>query len=271
MKKKVIVIVSEQVQADACGFIIEFKKLGGHLDGIVCLLPKKSVKGVIKKNLRFLKKLTPTSVLHFIVSVTAAFFNMRTISQTRLALSCIMPSTKELLSEHFNLFKYAAEQKIPFHFSPALTSGLVKQLTSNTPVIFPMYAGGIWGKELLETPGAEFINAHMGEMPQYRGMNVIEWAILEGSQPKVAVMVLNDKIDGGDVLLHKNIPIDNIRSVFELRKQGFTSCFGAMAEGIYKYQQGETLRTKQSKGAKYYYRMHSNLKKKVEAKLIDNK
>jgi hypothetical protein len=269
--KKVILIVSEQFQPDACGFVSEFEKLGGKLDGVVCLMPQNSVKVQVKKNLRFLKKLSPSSLKRGAIAWLAAIFNMRTLALARAGLASIMPSAGELIAHKFDLFRYAQEKKMPLHFSPGLTPALVKQLTAGGPAIFPTYAGGIWSRELLETPGAEFINAHMGEMPHYRGMNVIEWAVLEGKQPRVAVMVMNDKIDGGDVIFHKDIAVQNVKSVFDLRRLGFTSCYTAMAEGIHKYQKGEEDRKQQPKGARYYYRMHAGVKQLIEAKLAESK
>ena len=65
-----------------------------------------------------------------------------------------------------------------------------------------MYAGGILTKAVLNHPRAEFINAHMGEMPRYRGMNVIEWAVLEDMPTKVAVMVMLFKQASGSQSSH---------------------------------------------------------------------
>lgn len=265
--KKVILVISEQFQPDACGFVVEFEKLGGRIDSMVCLLPRKNIVYYAKKNLRFLKKLTPGVLKRQAISMLAGAFNKRTISNARSGLAAPMPGARDLVGQKFDLFLYAKERKIALHFSPGFTPGLAKELTRDGAAIFPMYAGGIWSKEVLQVPSAELINAHMGEMPRYRGMNVIEWAVWEDQQPRVAVMIMNDKIDGGDVILHKDIPVKNIQSVYELRKAGFTACYAAMAEGVYKYQKGEVSRTKQLKGAKYYYRMHVELKKMLEAKL----
>jgi folate-dependent phosphoribosylglycinamide formyltransferase PurN len=267
--KKVILVISEQFQADACGFVDEFEKLGGRIESVVCLLPKKTPVYYAKRNLRFLKKLSPSALKRSMVFFIAKAFNKRTIADARQSLASSMPGSRELISKKFDLFQYAKEKKIPLYFSPGFTPALVKQLTKDGPVIFPMYAGGIWSKEVLDIPNAELVNAHMGEMPRYRGMNVIEWATWEGQQPRVAVMIMNDKIDGGDVILHTDIPVKHLHSVHELRKAGFTACYSAMAEGIYKYQKGEVSRTKQNKGAKYYYRMHPDVKTMLEKKLAN--
>ena len=81
-----------------------------------------------------------------------------------------------------------------------LTPENLKPIVKNDSVIFVLYSGGIIKEELLNLPGAEFLNAHMGNVPRYRGMNVIEWAVLEDTKPKVSVMVMNSKIDDGDVI-----------------------------------------------------------------------
>lgn len=265
--KKVILIIGNRFQPNACGFIQEFEKLGGKIDGILCLLPTRNLKYYLKKPFRILKRLKPSSIKAGIRSFASRINGMQKLEAVKGSWNNTGENSWDLLETRFDIFEYAQQKDIPLHVAPSLTSEVVRSLTKDGPVIFPTYGGGIISKKILDDPNAEFINAHMGEMPRYRGMNVMEWAVLEDQPTKVAVMTMNEAIDGGDVIWHKEIRLDREKSIADLRKTGYEHCYKAMAEGIFKYLADENLRQKQSKGAKYYYRMHGLLRNVLENKL----
>ena len=265
--KSVILVIGGQFQPHACGFIREFEALGGKIDGILVLLPPKDKLIVLKKMFRGLKRLDPRRLKNTYVSAVAKFHGMQRLEAVKATWDVGGENSWDLLTEKFDIFQHANEKGIPMTFSPTLLPEVVRTFTSKGPVVFPMYGGGILEDPILNDPNAEFINAHMGEMPRFRGMNVIEWAILEDLQPRVAVMTMNAQIDGGDVIWTKDIPVGEEKTIAELRKQGYVYCYKAMAEGIFHYAGKPELRQKQAKGAKYYYRMHPRIRKMLSAKL----
>ena len=267
--KKVILLIGNRYQPNVCGFIKEYEKQGRSIDGILCLQPQKDLKFYIKKPFRVLNKLKPSSVKQSIRTSICAIFQrqeLKTIKQN-WNNSNAGENSWNILNEKFDIFDYAKSNGIPVQFSTLLSPEAIRYYTKNGPTIFPLYVGGILSKEILNIENTEFVNAHMGEMPHYRGMNVIEWAVLEDQAPKVAVMIMNEKIDGGDVIWHKDIPLNNEKTILDLRRVGYEYCYKAMAEGVSKYIADNKLKKKQPKGAKYYYRMHAQIRKLIENKL----
>jgi hypothetical protein len=60
---------------------------------------------------------------------------------------------------------------------------------------------------LLEVPRLGTINAHQGALPRFRGMNVIEWAILEGCAPTITVHFVDAGVDTGQIIATEPVPI----------------------------------------------------------------
>jgi hypothetical protein len=65
----------------------------------------------------------------------------------------------------------------------------------------------IMRKRLLEVPRLGTINAHQGALPRFRGMNVIEWAIIEGYPPTITVHFVDAGVDTGQIIATEPVPI----------------------------------------------------------------
>jgi methionyl-tRNA formyltransferase len=67
----------------------------------------------------------------------------------------------------------------------------------------------IFRRALLEIPRLGFLNFHAGMLPNYRGRNVINWAIINGERELgLTAHFVDEGIDTGDLLLQRRIPID---------------------------------------------------------------
>ena len=81
-----------------------------------------------------------------------------------------------------------------------------------------VHAGaGILRDEILRVPRLGTLNAHMGVLPRYRGMNVAEWAALEGGPVGCSVHFVAQGIDTGPVLAVRVVHTTQVRSIEELR------------------------------------------------------
>lgn len=260
-------IIGNRFQPNAAGFIEEYSKLNGKIDGIICLQVKQDLKFYIKRSLRFVKLFKPSAIKKIFLKIICKLGGLQEMETLKLSWNTSGENSWDLLEKKPDIFEYAAKNNIPMDFAIGISRSLIeKQCKEET--VFLLYGGGILTKELLEIKNAEFINAHMGKMPTYRGMNVIEWAVLEENKPMVSVMTMNEQIDGGDVIYEKEIQLGSEKTIAALRKTGFIYCYKAMAEGVYKYSKGEIKRIPQPKGAKYYYRMHSQIRKMLSQKLL---
>lgn len=60
--------------------------------------------------------------------------------------------------------------------------------------------GGILRRPFLEAADGRVLNAHSGPLPDVRGMNACEWALLLGAPPAITIHVIDEGIDTGGVL-----------------------------------------------------------------------
>jgi len=68
--------------------------------------------------------------------------------------------------------------------------------------------GKILKKEILGIPSKFCVNLHGSFLPRYRGAAPINWAIINGDETTgVSVIKMNEKMDEGDIILKKEVPI----------------------------------------------------------------
>jgi methionyl-tRNA formyltransferase len=72
-------------------------------------------------------------------------------------------------------------------------------------VIFSGVGGQIVAAQTLRL-GPRFLHMHAGWLPQYRGSTTMYYALLEGEQPAVSAIILEQEIDTGPVLARKHYP-----------------------------------------------------------------
>ncbi len=68
--------------------------------------------------------------------------------------------------------------------------------------------GKILPNSILEFPPQGCINVHASLLPKYRGAAPIQWAIAQGeSETGVTIMRISERMDAGDILLQRAMPI----------------------------------------------------------------
>src|SRR5262249_49491316 len=77
-------------------------------------------------------------------------------------------------------------------------------------------------KEIIEIPRYGCVNVHLGLLPEYRGVNGIRWALLNGEDKTRATLHFMDAgIDSGDMIARAAFPImpeDDILSLMQKSK-----------------------------------------------------
>jgi methionyl-tRNA formyltransferase len=78
----------------------------------------------------------------------------------------------------------------------------VRQIFNIQPDIIVFTGGGLIRKQLLDIAPLGVLNAHSGILPEYRGMDVPEWAILQGDLQGlgVTIHIMDAGIDTGPIL-----------------------------------------------------------------------
>lgn len=128
--------------------------------------------------------------------------------------------------------------------------------------------GGIFKKAFISAPRIGILNAHMGFLPSYRGMNVLEWSLFYGHKIGVTLHFIDRGIDTGDILLFKEIPIERGDSINTLRAKSLVINIELMIQGINLIINKNETRIKQKfEQGKQYFVMHKRLKDLVERTL----
>ena len=76
------------------------------------------------------------------------------------------------------------------------------------------------------------MNAHQGALPQYRGMNVIKWAVFEGSPPRITVHFIDPGVDIGDIFADERVPVYPSDILCNVRDCASTQEIDLLARGI---------------------------------------
>ncbi len=121
-------------------------------------------------------------------------------------------------------------------FQPADASGpesvaYLKNLSADLFVVISF--GQILKRDILSIPKIYAVNVHGSLLPKYRGAAPTNWAIINGdSSSGVTVMKMNEKMDEGDIILKREIPINpedtNITLNEKLSREGASALIEAI-------------------------------------------
>jgi len=93
----------------------------------------------------------------------------------------------------------------------------ISTLADFNPDLFIIVAFRILPKEVYSIPTKGSFNLHASLLPKYRGAAPINWAIINGEKESgVTTFFLQDKVDTGNIILQKRIPITDEMNAGEL-------------------------------------------------------
>lgn len=128
--------------------------------------------------------------------------------------------------------------------------------------------GGIFGRAILASPRLGMLNAHMGYLPTFRGMNVLEWSVWHRQPPGVTIHFVVRDIDLGDILLFREIPVEPGDRIDRLRAKSVVVSVEAMAEAITLLEEGrETRIAQRPEDGRQYFVMHPRLRAIAEQRI----
>ena len=117
----------------------------------------------------------------------------------------------------------------------------------NPDIIVVVSYGKFLPKSILEIPKFGCINVHPSLLPKYRGSAPIQWAILNGDKiTGTTIMKMNEKMDAGDIILQKEVEIDENETTGELWNRLSTISSELLIKAIEQIQNGDANYTKQS-------------------------
>ena len=151
-------------------------------------------------------------------------------------------------------------------------ANLIEDLTNLKIDIGAFCGGGLLRDKFLNSFSFGGLNCHMGVLPKYRGMDVVEWPFLENENEQVGVTChLMDKgIDTGDILEIVKVNSDDFENFIELREYLSGVMLKLMIKTISSIKKGNFKKHKQlHSDGKQYFVMHPTLK--IITKNIYNK
>lgn len=146
----------------------------------------------------------------------------------------------------------------------------VEQVGDLAPDAIIFTGGGIIRQQLLDLAPLGVLNAHSGILPEYRGMDVPEWAIFcrDFNKVGVTIHVMDRGVDTGPILNRFYVPLQPGATIGPIRKRIEYTLPLAMIQTTLKYLNNEIYPEPQkvSDGSQYFI-MHRSLKSHAEHNL----
>lgn len=110
----------------------------------------------------------------------------------------------------------------------------VKEVQAFDADIYVVVAyGKLIPPEIFNYPPLKTINLHPSLLPKYRGAAPIPWAIINGEKTTgVTVQLINERMDAGDIVIQKEIPLDGEITTGELYDLVFSMGTDLLLEAI---------------------------------------
>jgi folate-dependent phosphoribosylglycinamide formyltransferase PurN len=143
---------------------------------------------------------------------------------------------------------------------------LLKELK---PDIIVLGYSPILRKNIIDVPDVGILNAHPGLLPEYRGINTIQWAVYNGDDVGVTIHFIDKSVDTGPILARKVIAIHQSDTLTSLAKKIEITAAKLMSDAIISINNGEeiTLLPQDADMGKQYYRMPAKLVRETKRKL----
>lgn len=127
---------------------------------------------------------------------------------------------------------------------------------------------GIFRKKLIDIPGLTIINAHAGKLPDYKNMNVVEWALFNGDKVIGTIHQIDAGIDTGPVLYEEELDLSSAQNYQDAREIAFDQVIRLAGKTVLAHSKGElTLKVNDKDAGKNWYKMHSYFQKITEGKI----
>jgi methionyl-tRNA formyltransferase len=146
----------------------------------------------------------------------------------------------------------------------------IAAITVAEPLVAVNAGAGILREAALAAPRLGTLNAHMGMLPAYRGMNVAEWAAFNDDPVGCSVFWVDRGIDTGPIIVTRPVDVDGCRSIDELRARVDARQLvelDAVLRSIVEDGQAPAAREQRSDEGRLFFRMHADVRRLLEQRL----
>lgn len=140
------------------------------------------------------------------------------------------------LGRFYSVRAVARYYKVPLYQTANVNSqDHLEYLKKLEPDVIVSAQGQIFKKELLDLPKIACINRHSALLPKYGGLWPVFWAMLAGEKKiGVTVHTMEAKIDAGQILTQREIPILSGDSLYSLYRKAFSISAQVVLEALEK-------------------------------------
>ncbi|HJJ36334.1 MAG TPA: methionyl-tRNA formyltransferase [Methanocorpusculum sp.] len=137
--------------------------------------------------------------------------------------------------------KFALEHNIPVFQPESLSDdALCEELKNLQPDIATVVAYGMLiPRRIIDLPRLSTINVHGSLLPKYRGAAPMQYSVLNGDEVAgVTIMYVADKLDSGDIILSRSIPLGEDETFGELHDRLAVLGADALCEALDQFEAG---------------------------------
>lgn len=167
---------------------------------------------------------------------------------------------------------YAARHAIELLHLPNLNAAISLERLRAEGIDLMIHAGaGILRAPLLAVPRLGVLNAHMGVLPRYRGMNVAEWAMWENGPLGASLHWIDPGIDTGRIIRVIPVPkqgLDSLAAVRNAVDRAQTSALAELVLDIVATGQLPATTAQRREDGRQYFTMHGQIRQLLEQRLL---
>jgi hypothetical protein len=161
------------------------------------------------------------------------------------------------------LSEFCASRQIPIVEVDSLDSPEgIAAVRALQPDVAIHAGGGILRAPILAIPRLGTLNAHMGILPAFRGMNVTEWATLLGGPVGCTVHCIDPGIDTGDIICVSEVDVRGASSIPALRAlvdERQVALLGDVVRYAMEHDELPPRHQQQASEGRQYFRMHPEI------------
>lgn len=151
-------------------------------------------------------------------------------------------------------------------FNSKRAERLLQHLAPDLIILGP--AAQIIKGNILRIPRIGTLNAHQGLLPKYRGMDVMEYSILNGDELGITIHFVDEGVDTGDIILRRYLRVSQGSTLEDLWEQAITLSMEALVDAIEMIESGNYHKEPQDKkDGKQFYSIHYTLNDIARSKL----
>jgi len=173
-----------------------------------------------------------------------AFEKLIIDNEIKINFICVRYDTQdEVLKE------YCEKYKIDYIKHKNINSNeFIKTVSQyNCNLFVSMSFNQIFKKEIINLPEYKTINCHAGELPFYRGRNILNWALINDEKKfGITVHFMDEGVDTGDIILQRTYPITNIDTYRTLLEVSHIECANILYDSIILFKDKSFKRVKQT-------------------------